>query len=331
MVQDPLVSVIIPVYNGASTLEKCLKAVFASSMTSFEVLVSDDASRDTSLEIARSFPLRVLESDDQSPSGAAAARNRAARVAIGRYLFFTDADVIIGTNTLEQVVDLFEREPDIQALIGSYTLETPVNNFSSRFKNYLHHYTHQHSAEQAITFWTACGSIRRDVFLKSGGFNENYEAASVEDIAFGYKLTKLGYRIRLVKEIQVTHLKEYTLTSMIRSDLFFRAIPWTRLMLREQTFRSDLNTSFSSAIGLLAAYLLLPLIVVALIAPRFWWIGGVFFLLFILSNLKLYTFIATRTKPLFFVRFGVMSYVYYLYSGLGLMIALAGYLCGRKY
>jgi len=59
MEKDPLVSVIIPVFNGESTVQRCLEAVFRSEYHDFEVIVVDDGSTDRSAVIARQFPCRV--------------------------------------------------------------------------------------------------------------------------------------------------------------------------------------------------------------------------------------------------------------------------------
>lgn len=324
-------SVIIPVYNGSSTLTKCLQSIVDSTPNNIEIIVSDDASSDDSRAIARQFQVQLLVSDSEKPCGAAAARNRAARKARGKYLFFTDSDVVIGSDTLDNVISFLDSEPSIHAVIGSYTAETPIRNFSSRFKNYLHHVTHQQAEEKAITFWTACGCVRREVFLSAGGFNESYDTASVEDIAFGYKLTKQGYRIQLLKDLQVAHLKHYTLKSLIVSDIFYRAIPWTRLMLRERTFRSDLNTSVSSAFGLLATYLLLPSFLAILFSSVFIILSIILLMIFLWANYRLFSIIFRTAGFYFLLRFIIMSYLYYFYSGIGLILAFVGYIVGRRY
>ena len=73
-------------------------------------------------------------------------------------------------------------------------------------------------------------AIRRDVFLDLGGFEPAFAGASIEDIALGYRMVLLGHRIRFVPDIQLVHLKGYTLAQMVRSDIFHRAIPWTGLI-----------------------------------------------------------------------------------------------------
>lgn len=325
------ISVIIPNYNAQDTLKKCLEGIFSSDFGNFEVIVADDASTDGSLTIAEQFQVKILKSTADVPQGAAHARNRAAQVASGKIFFFTDADVVIQKDTLGRIAKIFSDNNDIHAVIGSYTNKTPINTFPSQFKNYLHHFTHQLSSEDAITFWTACGAIYADVFNRIEGFNETYEAATVEDIAFGYKLTKHGYSILLKKDLQVTHLKYYTFFSLIKSDVFNRAVPWTRLMLREKTFRSDLNTSFSSAFGLVIAYLMLPLFIIVPFNHSIAFLLVIFSLVFIFLNRGLYKLIYHDAGLLFTIKFVMMSYIYYIYSGVGLMIAIIGFCCGKSY
>lgn len=332
MKEVPIVSVIIPVYNGAETLTSCLQSIFENFNDEFEVIVSDDASTDNSIEIAKKYSATVLVSHHSNPRGAATARNIAARKAKGKILFFTDADVILQPNAINFLISLFNKNPNVNAFIGSYTYNTPIENFYSKFKNFLHHYTHQHSEDEAITFWTACGGIYRDTFLKINGFNEAYNTASVEDIAFGYKLSKAGYQIRLEKKLLVTHLKEYSFRSLVHSDIAQRAIPWTRLMLREKTFRSDLNTSITNAIGLVVAYLMLFTLISCPFSTIFLYLFLVLTLLFLVLNSPLYISVYKYYSLIFSIKFIVMSYLYYLYSGMGFIIGTLGYfLFGRKY
>src|SRR5262249_39714878 len=111
----------------------------------------------------------------------------------------------------------------------------------SQYRNLLHHYVHQHGCTTASTFWGACGAIRRSVFLEVGGFDEERFPRCIEDIELGYRLRAAGHRIRLDKRLQCTHLKKWTLRSMIRTDVMCRAVPWTRLILETRSAPDDLN------------------------------------------------------------------------------------------
>ena len=165
--QNPLISVVVPVYNAESTLERCLDAIFASDYDRFEVVVFDDASEDTSMQIARRFPCRIIS---VGRLGAAQARNEGARAANGHILFFVDADVIVQTDTLSRIAATLSDFPQLGAIFGSYTDWTIPENYVSRYKNYHRYFTHQSSSEQARTFWTTCGAVWRRAFFEAGGF-----------------------------------------------------------------------------------------------------------------------------------------------------------------
>jgi len=87
---QPLVSVIIPVYNGARFLPAALESVFAQTYAPMEILVIDDGSCDGSARVAAGFPdVRVVS---QPHRGVSAARNRGLALATGTYIAFLDAD-----------------------------------------------------------------------------------------------------------------------------------------------------------------------------------------------------------------------------------------------
>jgi glycosyltransferase involved in cell wall biosynthesis len=289
----PEISVIIPVYNGGTVFGECIKRLLDSDFRSFEIIISDDGSTDGSLEIARKAGLQVLSSPVRQ--GAAAARNAAAAVARGEIFFFTDSDVWVSNDTLSKMILPFRNDPTLDASIGSYASKVPHKDVWSRFKNIHHHYIHQVSRTDAITFWTGCGMVRREAFFAVGGFDLSFRGATIEDIEMGYRLSKAGRRILLNKEAQVTHAKRYTLLSLLKSDILHRAVPWTVLMLSERTFRSDLNTTWANAVCIMLAWLSL---IVPWTAFFYGWIPlvvtGALLALFILLNCHFYRYISKR-------------------------------------
>jgi glycosyltransferase involved in cell wall biosynthesis len=264
--QSLTVSVIVPVYNGNRTLESCLRAIASSDYPNYELVVVDDSSTDDTSEIARRFSARLI-SLTGGPYGPAYARNRGAEVAEGDIVFFVDADVVIYPDTVSRVAETFVRKPDISAMFGSYDDTPEAGDFSSQFKNLFHHFVHQQGQEQAVTFWSGCGAVKREVFLESGGFDsERYARPSIEDIELGYRLTAAGHKIAVNKEVQVKHLKRWTLRDMVKADIFYRAIPWTQLILKEKDLPNDLNLGLSQrASALLLCVLLVHLIWTALL------------------------------------------------------------------
>ncbi len=317
----PLLSVIIPVFNGADTLALCLEAVFTSDFSSFEVIVIDDHSKDDSVAIARKFPCVVIESLNNS--GPAGARNIAASKARGPIFFFLDADIVIRRDTLSGVNAVMAADPGLTALFGSYGRETVPRDFFSRYKNLVHHYTHQNSREEASTFCSGFGAIRDDAFRSLGGFDPHRRF--LEDIEFGYRLWKKGLRVRLCKELQMTHCKRYTLASLVRSDLFGRAIPWTRLMLETGIVRNDLNTRWNNLISVPLAFLLLlcPLL------PIPWMVGAALAALFLALNAWFLALTYAEGGIGFALQACVMCWFTYLYSGVGVLLGFASHYWSR--
>lgn len=246
------VSVIIPVFNAGDDLDRCLEAVLASKFRDFECIVVDDGSTDGKTPgIARTHGVRLLSMPRQG--GPALARNRGAQEAAGEILFFTDADVVLHADALGLAVQVLDAEPDVSAVFGSYDDKPGHPALLSHYRNLYHHWVHQVGNEEASTFWTGCSAVRRDVFLQLNGFNHAYARPSIEDIEFGYRMRAAGHRIRLCKEMQGSHLKEWKLGGMLRTDLFHRGVPWVVLMKRFTDVPPDLNLNLRARVATLLA------------------------------------------------------------------------------
>ena len=122
---------------------------------------------------------------------------------------------------------------------------------------------HQTSSPDASTFWPGLGAIRRKLFLSIGGFDcEQFNVPSIEDIELGVRLKQAGHRILLDRTIQAKHLKKWTATSLLRTEIFCRAVPWSKLILTRQGLINDMNLKSGdrlSAVLVAAALLLLPM------------------------------------------------------------------------
>lgn len=97
MVQAPLISIIVPVYNGERFLEECLESIRRQTYHNIEVVVVDDGSTDSSSDIIK----RYVEADSrfryvyQSNAGLSGARNTALDIISGQYVTMVDADDVI--------------------------------------------------------------------------------------------------------------------------------------------------------------------------------------------------------------------------------------------
>jgi glycosyltransferase involved in cell wall biosynthesis len=316
VIQD--VSVVIPVRNGGENFVRCLESVAMASPPPGEVIVVVDGGEDNSWSVAQSSGAKVIR--EPVSGGPARARNRGFREATGDILLFIDADVTVPSGLIGQVAEIFDREPELSALIGSYDDEPGARNFFSMYKNLLHHFTHQTAHTRATTFWGACGAIRREVFLAMGGFDESYGKPSIEDIDLGYRLTGAGHKIRLDKSLQVKHMKRWGFFSLLRSDFFCRAIPWTRLILRDGRFIKDLNLQISSRICVVASYGILIALAGSIIRPGLFWVVVCLAGLVLTLNSRLILFFRRKGGGWFATRAMAWHYFYFLYSGLAFAI-----------
>lgn len=255
--ERPLLSIVIPAFNAADDLKRCLQRLIRHVPLNCEILVIDDASTDRTVEVAESFDVRCLRSDRRS--GPATARNRGANEAIGEWILFVDADVLLHPGSVQKAFEHVRQDGSIVALFGSYDDRPEASGLVSRFRNLLHHHVHQtgHFVSErrpATTFWTGCGLIRRDVFLENGGFDQAmFEKPAIEDIELGYRLVEKGYRIVLARDVLCTHLKPWTLRTMVRTDFFQRGLPWSLLLLRRDQKSEDLNVDRRQKVAALSA------------------------------------------------------------------------------
>jgi glycosyltransferase involved in cell wall biosynthesis len=113
----PLISVMIPVYNGQAYLGEAIDSVLVQSYRPIEIIVVDDGSDDASGEVARRYG-DAVRYQRQARAGNGAARNRAVALASGHLFAFLDADDRLVPGALERLADAFRDDPSLQAVYG---------------------------------------------------------------------------------------------------------------------------------------------------------------------------------------------------------------------
>lgn len=325
----PQLSVVIPARNAAGTIVPVLEALLASQGVTIELLVVDDASTDDTAELVARYPVTLIR--QKVCRGPAAARNRGAQEITSNLLVFVDADVLVRPDTLEKIHHYLEENPGVSAIFGSYDDAPPITSFISRYRNLMHHFVHQGGRTEAGTFWCGCGAVRSEVFRRMGGLTEAFNRPSIEDIEFGARLDRAGHRIRLVKNIQVTHLKQWTLWQIIRTDVRDRAIPWTLLLLAGSCRSTDLNLQFRHRLSAMAAILGLASLIPALtLHPLFLLVTAICGLVFHLVNRDLFLFFTRTAGWVFAVRALPLLLLFYLYASVGYVAGLMLHLSGKR-
>jgi glycosyltransferase involved in cell wall biosynthesis len=330
--KTPMLSVIVPAYQGETVLPKTLAALVASDYRrdKWELIVVDDASTDGTADIAAKWADRVLRLPDR-PHGPAFARNRGVEASLGTWVVFIDADVLVHADTLGCLAKLVEDDPGIDAVFGSYDDAPPSPDFLSQYRNLLHRYVHLEGAGKADTFWAGCGAVSRSAFLATGGFDERrYTRPQIEDIELGYRLLDRGGRIVLNPVIQGAHLKKWRFWGSVRTDLFDRGIPWVRLLLERGGLgrRANLNLKRGERIktALVGLALLLLGVAIPWRRPEPAFAGVILLLAVVLSNLPLVVWFARRRGALFALATVPFNIWYYVLSGLAVVIGFGLYL-----
>ena len=304
-------SVIVPSANGAPTLGRCLEAIEASMRLDDELIVVD------------------------GPAGGAPAqrRNDGARRATGDVLVFIDADVVAHPSALDRIRAAFADDQLLAGVFGCYDDSPPAPGVVSRFRNLLHHYVHVESEGPASTFWSGLGGIRRDVFLASGGFDATrYPRPMVEDVELGLRIGDAGGRIELRRDIRGTHLKDWTLSEMLQSDLLNRGVPWAQLILERRHAPATLNLAWRHRFSALAY---LGLVVTPLAGPRLGRrrtvaTGSALVVTTLALNHRLYALLLRRGGPRLSLTGLVLHGAHHLAGLAAVPVALAGHVSSSR-
>lgn len=213
-------SAVVPATNRPATLRRCLDAIAASSAP----------------------PDQLIVVEEPGSSGPAAARNLGAERATGDVLVFVDADVLVHADAFARIRRAFASDARLVAVFGSYDDRPEAPGAVSAFRNLLHHHVHQQGAGPASTFWAGLGAVRREPFRSVGGFDAvRYPTASIEDVELGLRLAAAGAALELDPGLRGTHLKAWTLRTMVETDFSRRGIPWVELVVERRQGTQALN------------------------------------------------------------------------------------------
>lgn len=182
-----LFSVVIPLYNKADTIERTIRSVWEQTYTSYELIVVNDGSTDGSLDVVNQLsvegPIIII---DKPNGGVSSARNAGARVASGEYIALLDGDDVWYPNHLTMLSDAIAKHPNIkffgtgyERFSGAYVYFTiPWGGY--RVKDVYSAFRYG----QPIN--TSTVAVERDLWVKTGGFDERY--SFYEDYDFFFRL-----------------------------------------------------------------------------------------------------------------------------------------------
>jgi GT2 family glycosyltransferase len=234
----PRISVVVPAFNGASTLPSCLRALRESSYPDFEILVVDDGSGDGSADLAVPLADQVIRGDRQR--GVAEARNRGARRATGALLCFVDQDVVVARDTLEKVARFFEARPSAAAVTGILSREHPNADFFSQYKNLYMNYIFSRLPDRVGFLYGSLYAVRKEAF-------EDHDPETLlPDTELGQRLHAAGKEVYFDRGLEVIHLKKYSMARFFRND-FFIPFVWAEVFVKHRAWKRIGSGGFAHA------------------------------------------------------------------------------------
>nr|AQS32444.1 hypothetical protein [uncultured archaeon] len=302
-----MISIIIPVYNAKKTISRCLESIYIQNYPRnlYEVIVIDDASTDNSANIVKTYPFKLIRLNKNI--GPAAARNLGAKKSMGRILFFVDSDIILDKNSLIEIKKAF-RDKNVKCLTGMYKKYPENKGIFPLYKSFLwYHEISNVKLDYVDTMNTACGAIRKNVFIGLKGFNQKYRGVECEDVEFSRRLAK-KYKIFLNKKLKVGHYYPTFFKGLKKS--FKTYLQWWPLFLKTKKFESAM-TSKKLGVGTAFAGLSFILLGLSYFFGRniFFILGVISFIIFISSYSSFYYFIFKQNKKILSILAIFISYI----------------------
>jgi glycosyltransferase involved in cell wall biosynthesis len=235
MGKSPLVSVIVPTRNSEESLRDCLQSIKNQTYRKTELIVVDNYSTDRTEDIAREFGAQVhIKGPERS-----AQMNLGGQIARGEYVYFINSDFVLTPELIEECVGL--ANVGYKAVIV-WNVSDPTRSVWARTRYYERLSYYGSGSYEAARF------LRRDVFLRIGGFDE--EIFANEDIALARKLqafeiasgrTKHNYELHVgePKTLREIIVKSYYYGSNFRNFLSKYRSYGSALPIRPTFFKKE--------------------------------------------------------------------------------------------
>ncbi len=327
-------SIIIPAFNSEKSIGVCVRAckdqVFKGS---FEVIVVDDGSTDSTKRVAEEAGAIVFSQENRGP---AAARNFGAKKSRGGILVFLDADCVPEKNWLFEMLKPFD-DPSVVGVQGAY--KSKQVSLVARFVQFEVEERYELMEKNARSLdWIGSYSAayRRKDFFEVGGFDESFPIASGEDPDLSFRLAKAGKKLVFNRRAIVYHTHPETVWKYFVVK-FYRA--FYRVLLYSKHLDKAVKDSYtpnSVKIQIFAGYLGL---LVTFLIPFLYFNGFVFFAealfffnLLVLSTIVTIVFSLRSNSDFIFVLFSMfMVQVRTLAFMLGLFFGVLSHLVGRRF
>jgi glycosyltransferase involved in cell wall biosynthesis len=234
---EPLVSVIVCVYNGAELLAPTLESALAQSYRSFELLVVDDGSTDTSAAVVNGFNDPRMRFIEQQNGGAAAALGTGIRAARGTYVAFLDQDDLWDRDKLAVHVDAMQNDPSLDLTFSWFEyIGRTGRNLGIRSIRYRGTASFAGLLEDFVIGATSNVVVRRDAVEKAGGVDPLFPRVYDLDLFLRVALLRPG-NVRAIEQDLMGYRRH---KDQITRDIAPLAAEWERVAKKMLQLAPDL-------------------------------------------------------------------------------------------
>lgn len=223
-------SLVVSTYNRSRELEMCLQSIRQSDYSNYELIVVDDGSSDLTRDVAARFADKIFS--HRRNMGRHEARRRGFLLAEGDIIVNIDSDNLVPGDTLCKIAAFFQGHPNVDVVTGMLSIEHPNHDFLSQYKNLLLHYLYSRLPD--MTHFVYGGIFAFRLQLKDSTQSSFKYAYDTE---LGHRFSHSRHKIQLLKDLQVVHLKHYTIKSFFLYS-FLMAYHWALIFIKYRSWWS---------------------------------------------------------------------------------------------
>ena len=197
-----IVSVIMGIYNCASTLEEAIYSILNQTISDWELIMCDDGSKDCTLEIAQRFqkqyPEKIIVLKNEKNLGLNATLNKCLKVAKGKYIARMDGDDVCVPERFEKEIKVLENEANI-SIVSSDMSHFDEMGIWGRVTH--PEYPEKRDFLKGTPFCHAPCMVRKEAYDKVQGYSVDKKLLRVEDYHLWLKMYKQGYKGKNINEV----------------------------------------------------------------------------------------------------------------------------------
>lgn len=232
--KQPLVSVIVPVYNGEKYLAEAIESIIKQNYQPLEIIIVDDGSTDKTAEIARQFQ-EVAHYVYQKNSGPSTARNRGIKLAKGELIAFLDADDLWVEGILPKQIDYLQNNSQVEIVKGRLqNLVTEIDPKTKVLRKKL--------GKPCVSVHIGSAVYRKSVFEKIGLFDENLRHS--EDVDFLVRIRENQLNLAVIDAVFLLYRRhKNSLTSQYDHETLnsLQTQSWFRILKKNLDQRRQQN------------------------------------------------------------------------------------------